>query len=222
MNRINEYFEQYALISCEKQEKFDRLVGEHFAEFDLDAGVLKIDNELAFPFQVLGTQSDNTLTWLWAWSEEHEEVQRDHLTAAGKLKEWGSEKGIDEFSLPEVDIERADGTMISLIAAEVCKASCYYRDVYEGGAVFVLLSGAVIDRQPEFELSGFMRSFTELVSRYDFNHRNAVLSYLRIKMLSFIEDGERITGKLGSGEELRMEFSSSGSVRSINGESVPR
>ena len=143
------------MISLEKQAKFERLVGEHFAEFDLDAGILKIDNDLALPFQVLGTQSDNTLTWLWAWSEEHADVQPDQITAAIKLKEWGLKQGIEEFFMPEVDIERADGMMISLIAAEVCKASCYYRDAYEGGAVFVLLSGAGIDRQPPFELSGF-------------------------------------------------------------------
>jgi len=220
MSRIIEYFEQCALLSLEKQEKFDRLTGEHFAEFDLDAGILKIDNDLALPFQVLGTQSDNTLTWLWAWSEEHADVQPDQLTAARKLKEWGSKNGIEEFCMPEVDIERADGMMISLIAAEVCNASCYYRDAYEGGAVFLLLSGAGIDRQPTFELSGFLRSFTELASRYDLNHRKTLLSYLRAKGLPFVEDGVVITGKLGSGEEIRMEFDASGRIDSLNGGSI--
>jgi len=104
MSSINEYFEQCALISLEKQAKFERLVGEHFAEFELDAGILKIDNELALPFQVLGPQSDNTLTWLWAWSDEHAEVQPDQITAAIKLKEWGLQNGIEEFCIPEVDI----------------------------------------------------------------------------------------------------------------------
>ena len=217
MSRIKEYFEQYALVSLEKQEKFDRLVGEHFAEFDIDAGILKIDHELALPFQVLGTQSDNTLTWLWAWSEEHADVQPDLTTAATQLKEWGLENGIEEFCVPEVDIERADGMMISLIAAEVCKASCYYRDSYEGGAVFVLLSGAGIDRQPPFELSGFLRSFTDLASRYDLNHRNVVRSYLRMKGLPLVEDGAMIIGKLESGEEIRMEFDGSGGILSLNG-----
>lgn len=222
MSRINDYFEQCALVSLEKQEKFERLIGEHFAEFDLDAGILKINSDIALPFQVLGTQSDNTLTWLWAWSEEHADVQPDQITAALKLKEWGLEKGIEEFSLPEVDIERADGMMISLIAAEVCNASCYYRDTYEGGAAFVLLSGAGIDRQPPFELSGFLRAFTSLASRYDLNHRNVLLSYLRKKGLPFTEDDAMILGKLESGEEFRMEFSDSGGIKTLNGEAFPR
>lgn len=222
MSTVNEYFEQFAMVSLEKQAKFDRLTGEHFAEFDIDAGILRIDNELAFPFQVLGTQSDNTLTWLWAWSEEHADVQPDLLTAAMKLKEWGLKNGIEEFYIPEVDIQRADGMMISLIAAEVGKASCFYRDAYEGGAVFVLLSGTGIDRQPDFELSGFLRSFANIVSLYDFNHRNALLSYLRIKGLPFVEDSAMITGRLGSGEEIRMAFSSSGGIMSLNEESFHR
>jgi hypothetical protein len=221
MSRIIEYFEQCALLSLEKQEKFDRLTGEHFSEFDLDAGILKIDNDLALPFQVLGTQSDNTLTWLWAWSEEHADVRSELTTAARTLKEWGLKNSIEEFCLPEVDIGRADGMMISLIAAEVCKASCYYRDAYEGGAVFVLLSGAGIDRQPPFELSGFLRSFTDLASRYDLNHRNMLRSYLRIKGLPFVEDGAMIIGKLESGEEIRMEFDGSNGILSLNGGSFP-
>jgi len=214
MSTINEYFEQCALLSLEKQEKFDRLTGEHFAEFDLDAGILKINNDLALPFQVLGTQSDNTLTWLWAWSEEHADVQPDQITAALQLKEWGLKNNIEEFCIPEVDIERADGMKISLIAAEVCKASCYYRDAYEGGSAYVLLSGAGIDRQPPFELSGFLRAFTDLASRYDLNHRNMVQFYLRKKGLPFVEDGAMIIGKLESGEEIRMEFNSSGGILS--------
>lgn len=218
MSTINEYFEQFALISLEKQAKFERLIGEHFAEFDLDAGILKINNDLALPYQVLGTQSDNSLSWLWAWSEEHAEFQPEQLIAAMQLKEWGSENDLEEFSMPAVDIERADGMMLSLIAAEVCKASCYYRDAYEGGSVFVLLAGAGIDRQPPFELTGFLRAFTELVSRYDLNHRNVLRSYFPMKGLSFVEDGDMITGKLESGEELRMTFDGSGNLMTLNGE----
>jgi hypothetical protein len=222
MSWIKEYFEKFALISLEKQAKFEHLTGEHLAEFDPDAGILKINNDLALPFQVLGTQSDNTLTWLWAWSEEHADVQPELLTAAIKLKEWGLKNAIEEFFRPEIDIERADGMMISLIAAEVCKASCYYRDSYEGGAVFALLSGAGIDRQLPFELSGFLSAFTELASCYDLNHRNTVLSYVRIKGLPFVEDGAKLIGKLESGEEFRMEFGGSGNIVSMNGESFPR
>ena len=126
------------------------------------------------------------------------------------------QNGIDEFCIPEIDIERADGMMISLIAADVCKASCFYRDAYEGGAVFVLLSGAGIDRQLPFDLSGLLKSFTDLASRYDLNHRNVLLSYLRMKGLPFVEDGAMVTGKLESGEEIRMEFSDSGGIVSLN------
>ncbi len=219
MSTINEYFEQCALISLEKQAKFEQLAGEYFAEFDLDAGIVKIDNDLAFPFQVLGTQSDNTLTWLWAWSEEHADVQPELLAAARKLKKWGANNGIEEFCLPEIDIERADGMMISLIAAEVCKASCYYRDAYEGGSAFVLLSGSGIDHQPAFDLSGLLKAFIDFASRYDINHRNVLLSYLRMKGLPLVEDGAMIIGKLESGEDLRMEFGGSGPIVSLNGES---
>jgi drug/metabolite transporter (DMT)-like permease len=58
------------------------------------------------------------------------------------LRAWGEKEGLQEFTLPSVDLDRADGTMLSLIASEVCKASGYYRDPYEGGALFLLLFAA--------------------------------------------------------------------------------
>ena len=44
-----------------------------------------------------------------------------------------------------------------------------------------------------------------------------MLSYLRMKGLPFVEDGAMITGKLESGEEIRMEFNDSGGIVSLNG-----
>jgi hypothetical protein len=85
MAKITEYLELYALISLEKQEKFDRLIGEHTMELDVDTGTIRFSNGLAVPFQVLGTESGNTLTWLWAWSDEQPDMP-DHLLIGISLK----------------------------------------------------------------------------------------------------------------------------------------
>lgn len=83
----------------------------------------------------------------------------------------------------------------------------------------MLLSGSGIDRQSAFDMAGLLISFTDLASRYDFNHRNMFLSYLRMKGLPLVEDGAVITGKLESGEELRMEFDGNGAIVMLNGKS---
>ena len=147
-NTLQAYLEQYALLSLEKQDKLESLIGEHLHELDLDAGTIRF-NELQFPVQVIGTESYNTLTWLWAWADEQEEIPASLTQSAIQLRIWGAEAGIPEFTMPSVDLNRADGSALAMIAAEVCKASCYYRDGYEGGAAYLLLFDRTIDsRRP--------------------------------------------------------------------------
>ena len=61
-------------------------------ELDPDAGKLRF-NGLEFPMQVLGTESDNTLIWLWAWADEHTEVPAGLLQSAIELRNWGAGDG---------------------------------------------------------------------------------------------------------------------------------
>ena len=220
MNNLTEYFEKYALVSLEKQQKLSRLINEQFADLDLDAGKIRFDKDLEFPFQVLGTESENTLTWLWAWAEEQTEIQQNLMNSSLELKTWGKQHELSEFFTPGIDMDRADGTMLSLIASEVCHASCYYRDQYEGGSLFILLFGETIDRQPSFDVRGMARHVSDLVARYDFNHRNALISYFRIKGLPYSENGPVVTGELATGESIIAEFDEAGGLTMINGNEI--
>lgn len=222
MNALTEYLEKYALVSLEKQEKLARLTdGQLVVDFDLDAGRLRFSEGLEFRFQVLGTESDNTLNWLWAWAEEQEDLKSDLLTSSLQMKEWGAKAGIPEFTVPSVDLEKADGHLLSLIASEVCAASCYYQDSYDGGASFLLLFGGELERQPGFDVAGLSRQFSNLITLYELNHRNAFVSYLRAKGLPFTEQGTVMDLELESGENARLEFDSAGSLKTINGRNLP-
>jgi hypothetical protein len=218
---LTEYLEQYALISLEKQDKLALLLGDHTYVLDLDSGKIMFNDNLECTFQVLGTESDNTLIWLWAWADEQtEEVPVELLQASRELRDWGSHEGVQEFTLPAVDLHKADGHVLSMIAGELCKASCYFRDVYEGGSAFFLLYDKLIDAQPVFDLSRLSRRFLDLISRHDLNHRNTLLSYLRIKGLSYEEKGTAITCELDSGERLSAEFDHAGRLTRLNGEAI--
>jgi hypothetical protein len=219
MNPLISYLEKYGLLSLEKQDKLAQLIGEHFHQLNLHAGEIRF-NGLKFPFQVLGTESDNTSTWLWAWADEQEEIPK-HLTSTSReLKQWGSREDLKEFTIPSVDLDRADGTLFALIASEICRASCFYRDVYEGGSLFVLIFDTMIDSQLSFDLDRLSKQFLYLISRYDLNQRTALLSYLAVKGVSLSEGISRIACLLESGELLRAEFDESGRLVTLNGQAV--
>jgi len=119
--------------------------------------------------------------------------------------------------MPSLDIDRADGHVIALISAEVCKASGYYRDSYEGGAVLLLLFDRLIDSQPPFNRQRLVRRMSDIFSRYALNHRNVLLSYLRLKHLSPVEQKDTMTCELETGERLNAEFNADGRLITVNG-----
>jgi hypothetical protein len=218
MTALTEQFERCALTGREKQEKFLRLVGEHTLELDLDAGLARFTKHHAFPFQALGTESENTLSWLWAWADEQTEMPENLEKASLAMKVWLEAKGLQEYARPSLDLDRADGTMLSLIATEVCGAGCFYRDHYEGGALFILLYGSEIAAQAPFDRRDLVRNLDDLIERYEFNHRNALLSYFRANGIEAAETTDAVSATLPNGEHLIAEFDASGRLTAVNGE----
>lgn len=216
---ITEYVERYALISMEKQERFNRLIGEHFWELNLDTGKARF-NDQEFPFQVLGTESENTLTFLWAWADEQTEIPYELIKTALELREWGKKEGLTEFDVPEIDLNRADGHMIAIVSSIAARASCYYRGGYDGGAVYLLIFGEAIDTQPGLGLVSFIKRFTDIISIYELNHRRLFLSYFREKKLPVVEQGALISAELTTGEAIVAEFDKQDRVIAINGSQV--
>lgn len=219
MPTLTESFERCALLAIEKQDKLSRLIGEHVWELDLDAGTIRFDDR-TFPFQVLGTESDNTLTFLWAWANEQTEIPEKLLASSLKLREWGRQEGIREFTAPSVDVDRADGHMLAMISSVIANMSCYYRAPYEGGAVYLLISAPEIDAQPPFGTAGFISRLTTLAASYDLNHRNAVTAYFKAKNLPVVDKGPVVAAQLETGEPVTAEFDEAGRRLSINGNAV--
>ena len=217
---LQTYLEQCALISLEKQDKLEQLISEHIYELDLDARIMRFSNGLEIPYQVLGTESDNSLTWLWAWADEQTEVPLNLLSSAFKLKDWGEREQIREFSAPSVDLNQCDGHAIALVSTQICNASSFYRDDYEGGTAFLLLSDERIDRQPSFDRARLFQQFSELISRMELNHRNVFLSYFLLKGLYPVEKGPVISCELENGERVLGEFDEMGRATMLNGEKI--
>jgi hypothetical protein len=221
MNDLTTYFERYALLAQEKREKLLKLVGEHPVDLDLEAGTARFNDALVLPFQVLGTESENTLTWLWAWADEQTEMPEGLLRSSRAIKIWLETKGLGGYASPSLDLDTADGTQLAVISCEVCMASAYYRDHYEGGSLLLLLFGRGIDRQPPFTRSELVRALSDLAAQYDFDHRGALTAYFQTKHLPFSSEGSMFSGELASRERLVAVFDDRGRVTTINGEAFP-
>jgi hypothetical protein len=210
------YVEQCALVALEKQDKLDGLIADSLHELDLDAGTIRF-NAYEFPMQVLGTESDNTLTWLWAWADEQTEIPASLMQSALQVKTWGADNGMPEFAAASVDRDVAAGEEIAMIATDLCSASCFFADHYEGGALFLLLFDKRIDDQPPFDRQQLARRMSDLFAQYDVNQKAALLSYLRKKGRSPVEEANVISADLESGERFIAEFDDAGRLLLVNG-----
>lgn len=211
-------FERYALVSLEKQEYFYRALGEHTRELDLDEGIARFSNGLTCPFQVLGTESDNTLTWLWGWADEQSEVDARLLASCRELRAWAEKEQLPEFLSPSLDLNIADGAVLSLAASALCKATAYYRDQYEGGSLFLLLFCDGSERNPGFDRQSFLRRFNELAQTRTVDLRNVMRSYFQERGLPVVENPGEISGELLSGERLIAGLDEQGRIITMNGE----
>jgi Family of unknown function (DUF6882) len=220
MKKLTDYLEQYALFSMEKQDKLARIIGEQIHQLDLDAGVIRFSRDLELQFQVLGTESDNTLTWLWAWAEEQSEIPENLIQTSLQLREWGVHEGISEFMLPSIDIHKTDGNSIALVSSQIAKASSYFRDSYEGGAAYLLIFDKSIENEPSFDRASLYHHLTELLSRYELNQRKVLMSYLEMKELSPVSKDLLITCELENGERVNAEFDDKEKLRVWNGEAI--
>ena len=221
MSSLIDHFEKIALVALEKQDGLFSLLGEYLLDLDIDKGIARFSDAAAFPYQMLGTESENSLTWLWAWADEQPEVPEELLRSVRELKAWGAKEGVSDFAVPSLDLNRADGTMISMIASMICAASGYYRDPYDGGSLFILLYGADSGRPVVYDRAGLIGALSELRSRYDFDHRKALCSYFRMKDLPFTESGDTVNAELAGGERLIALFDHAGQLTALNGEPLP-
>ena len=218
MNPFTSQVERRALISLEKRGKLESLAGDQVLQPDVDAGVVRLQERLDVPFQALGTESENTLTWLWAWADEQPEIPEARLRSARELRSWLERSGFDTLTRPSLDLDKADGTLLAIVATEVCQASAFYRDSYEGGALIILLWSPEIDRQPGFDRGGLVRALRDLVERYDLDPRALLTSYFEGRGLPHALSANVLNAQLETGERLIAEFDDAGRLLTLNGD----
>ncbi len=182
MITIQDLLELSAAASLEKQFALGELIGDASWAADLDQGTIAFGDKYQFPIQVLGTESEQSATWLWAWANTASNIPASLLRCANNLMALGTREAIPELTTPTLSLRQIDGHRLALIASHLCRAACYYRGPYDGGAVFLLIPEAsqVTAKLPTTPLQ-VIQTFTQLIQAMPLNHRRTLESYLKYK-----------------------------------------
>ena len=212
MGTLQSLLSQHVASSLTRQYALDEFIGEHRWELDLDRGTVDFGEGRRFPVQILGTESELSNTWLWAWANRASDIPPRLLTAAEQLRSLGEREGIAELTERKLPLAVVDGHMLALIASGVCDADCYYRGPYEGGAVFFLITHSPLAHRPPTPAHPMAAVIMQAISLYDVEHRPMVESYLRQEGFRVVERAGTLRGSAPDGRQLAVTFDALGRI----------
>jgi hypothetical protein len=184
---------RHAASSFDKQLYLANLVGEADWRFDLAAGLLSFGDRFHWRVQLLGTEAEETHTWLWAWANDASDIPPDLVRAAAALRILGRLQNIPEITEPEVPLGEVDGHTLALIASGLCQANAYYRAPYDGGALFLLIQDDIFPRCQEPPLARIASVFPQAIAAPDIaNHRLALAGHLAHYGIDGRDEGDRV------------------------------
>jgi|GEM_PF-2724043 len=195
-------FLQHAAASFDKQVYLEAVLRQARWSFALDEGVLALQmphETLQLTVQILGTESAEYRTWLWAWANAGSGIPPYLLKSVEQLRHLGHEAGIDELHIPSLGLSaQINGGTLSAIASGVCRAGCSFAVPYPGGTLFMLIKDARYKRSIMHPLPRIARVFPMFLQQQSVsNQREAYLHYLKFYRLKIEEQGSHVTAVMG-------------------------
>jgi hypothetical protein len=175
MSTFQPLFEHHAAASLEKQWLLAKHIGDADWLIDFETQTISFGTQLTCSIQELGSESELSQTWLWAWANTTVDSPAAILQDAHTTRLFGTHRHIREFTEPMLDLAHIQGHQLALVAVGICQRDGYYRGPYEGGAVFVLLDAPILRTTPSAQR--MVNVFSQLIATYDIHHRNALQAY---------------------------------------------
>jgi len=193
-----ELIERFGGIAFDKQIDVSEIIGNNSWSLDMINCEINFGDELVFPFQILGSFSRSTQSWLWAWANTQAEMANSSLEHAFKLKKYGEENDISFLKTDHFEALNIDLHLIGLTASGLMNASGYYIADYGKGAMVFTLKSDVIEKVAKNQHERISTVFNQLISDFDIDHKVALKHYLEEKGYKTLIERHKLTGVRGS------------------------
>ena len=205
---FEERLQNCSCAALTRQRAFGEYLSGRNWNVDLALGIVKFGEDLVFPIQLLGSFSDLSGTWMWAWENPgSDRWNKKCLEGVNKLKLLG-----DIFEIPTFELENITGHEIAMVCSNLLGDIPYYRGPYENGALFFL----VLDIPKDFNvqistLTCVNTIMNTIANSFITNHKAMAQSFLKSQNFQIEEDFYQhiIKGKRGE-EEILLEFNEDG------------
>lgn len=208
--------EDYVFQQTENALRIADVMPEDFSwNIDVPSGLLMFTSatgqEVArLPIQLVGTQSDATQTWLWAWANEASGLPDAVTVAARKLRDTAAQSGSPNTAMftnaGEVPLTSEEfGREMGMICAGVVGGFGVYRCPYAGGALWTVIESFPQAQALPPDAMRTMKTITMAISNYDVDHKAAARAYL----------GEPDASGTYQPSGVRLEYDAQGRISNI-------
>jgi hypothetical protein len=202
---------QHVASSMLKQLRLSEFLGQHNWDVDLVRGEVSFGPGRAFAIQVMGTESQGSGTWLWGWANEASHIPPQLLRCASTLRELGQREGIEELSLPEINLGDIDGHALAMVASGLCGSSAYYRGPYDGGALFFTVHGVPLPEGAASPLEA-INTMNAAIMQYPLDHGLMVRSFLGQQGFQVIEQERSLLATAPGGSQITINLDAQGRI----------
>ena len=186
----------------------------------ISEGIATFGDDLTFPIQLIGTESEGDDTWLWAWANEQSNIPPELLVACNELKKVGEANEIPELTEANFSLEHAHGHMISLVASGLHPTCCYYRGPYQGGALFFLIENVPSDILEPVTPERALTTINLAISEFEVDHNLMVTEFLQQQGYE-IEKKPDVVVATRDNSQLEFSFDELGRIVNMNGSLKP-
>lgn len=217
MTSFDDLLERRAAIAFENQRALADLLGDHNWQVDVPTGRMTFSGSstIACDVQLLGTESYESNTWLWAWANTQSNLPPKVLQSAQELRELGEQQGLEMLTTPSIDLDGRNAHEIAMIASGLCNADAYYRGDYGAGALYCLLTLPQLRQRPPVTALEVSMVMSQLIAGISLNHRRAFVHYLNAKGLRPEETSSQVRATLPDGGTVNAEFDDLGRLTEI-------
>lgn len=219
---FSELVDQHIGLSFRKQLALADLLGKHSWQLDLGKGTVDFGKgpglfgkRRIYPIQVIGTEAEDSGTWLWAWANAESHIPPGVLKAVERVRAFGESQGIEPLSTGELPSEAYPGHLLASVACGIAQADAYYRGPYPGGAVFFLIHDTPLSEAPPTPGERILTVLTQVIGTFEVNHRAMARAYLEAEGFR-LDEGERaLTATDRSGHSLKMTLDDRGRMENL-------
>lgn len=208
MSVFEELLARHVGTAFSRQIAFAERLGERRCSLDLGEGRARFGGDLAYPIQLLGTESGADQTWRWAWADQASNLPAELLVTSEKLRGLGLRENITELSSPAFPQQLADGHSLALLASGLEeRGSCYYCEKnLAGGSLFFLVEKALPTVAAPLPQERVITVIEQLVEQFDLKHRMMLEGFLVDQGFGLrVHDDTLLASRQGSGLTLRFD-----------------